>query len=205
MPTVPFAPAEEVYPSLNRGDRGVCHARGTWKRLSSLDFLLFALGVALGSLRIRYWWLHSQTAPGPRQWPADASLPELLLVALILGCVYVGPLVLFVDYAIRGRRQRPEIGELLWLGPPASVSVRYIAFTIADGLDASAIWPLALYYMWVGATVTLSLIAVSVLCAVVFDMLAGRVRRWTELIGCGSCALYGAFQVYYLIASPIII
>lgn len=80
--------------------------RQPWQRFTILDLFLLQLGVALG--------FSFAVALRPL---ADEGWPFVVVVGAILGPLFCGPLVLFVQWFFRGRNEGLSSGEWLWLSP----------------------------------------------------------------------------------------
>jgi hypothetical protein len=77
-----------------------------WRRFTLLDLFLIQLGVAIG------FSLAAALRP-----PVYADWPFVVIAGAILGPVFCGPIVLFVQWFFRRRNERLSAGEWLWLSP----------------------------------------------------------------------------------------
>lgn len=74
-----------------------------WQRFTLLDALLLQASVAVGFSVVYSLW------PGEEGWIYNA------FSSVAFGVVVAGPIVLTVQWTLRGRRKIPTVGEQLWL------------------------------------------------------------------------------------------
>lgn len=153
-----------------------------WRRLTILDIAILVASAAVGlwlagpdSLR---WWI------GPR--PRSAAV---LLVGLAIGSVLAVPAVLTMQWAYRGRRERPGPGEALALGSLGVWAAAAVVGSLTRAISPGSKVVLALFIAAIIAQILLAYVA----CGYLLRRLTPRGREdrfaWTDGFGAVACVL----------------
>ena len=155
-----------------------------WQQFTILDaFLLqlaFALGLAWGwafTWREELWLLGSGTA-------------------VAFGSVLAAPIVLSVQWFLRGRRALPSVGERLWI---ASFLCWLASYFLVILLWASVRWRSGEHVVWGIGSYARPVYLAQTICAGVALVWLTRPEwrkrhpppcKWTDLFGCVACLLF---------------
>jgi hypothetical protein len=175
-----------------------------WRRFTLLDLLLLpvAFGAVCSSVFVPY-------AGRVFALPLEKAL-GLCVLAVLAGCIAAGPLVLFVQLGVRGRRRALSLGEWLWLSPLALGLIGTAGKAIILGVYESCESPLGeamLGALVLAAVLLLSFLllteAVCVLAGLavfVAGVLGNRSDvpcEWTDQFGGATCFLVGVALLAY--------
>lgn len=177
--------------------------QSAWERFTWLDGCLLLPAVATGVYQAISSSVSLTGQPAAPEVGQTVLLSLTLINAVSLGGMYAGPLVLGCHFIFRKRRQCLLPGEWLWLSPLIMAGLCKIIYGSVMAFSSSNLAPFFMYYMFIGARVQLSLIALCILCAIGLRTIKRRTTfRWTEYLGCFICILNGVFDVYCLFVFP---
>ena len=166
-----------------------------WQRLTLLDLFLLQFGFAIGYRLIALLQAIARDDPGiPQPWPAQAGFVEVFIVGSVLGSAVAGPIIVFGQWAFRGRRVKLNAGELLWMSPTFLYAV--FVCTAYPLSKVSRRMAVACLLLWVFAQTMCSIVAIAVL---VIDFSEERYEvacPWTNRFGAVACLLAGGLLVY---------
>jgi hypothetical protein len=156
-----------------------------WQRFTILDVFLLQLGFALG---LAWGWTFA--------WK-----DELWLVGsgtgLAFGSVLAAPIVLSVQWGLRGRRALPSVGEQLWIASFVCWLTGYVFAMLIWAAEESAAGEIAV--TGIALPVCVVLLAQTVCSGAAMVWLIKRVRKkpgavpcnWTDLFGSIACLFLG--------------
>lgn len=153
----------------------------SWQRFTLLDMLLvqaaFAVGFSLAcSLE-----------------PAEVAAVERVTAGTVWGFVFVGPIVLMVQWTLRARSRGLSAGEWLWLSPALLFFLLWCSLELPANLFPGL--SRHLFSIWVYAQVTVIGVGLAILFAGLRGLRGTVPCPWTDLAGSWASVLFGLWTL----------